>query len=250
MQSPLPTMVSGYVPAQILHTTAELGLADALADAPQEYQQLARQTGADPSALCRLLRALVGLGLVEQLDDERFALTELGGLLRSGTPGSFRDDVLLSITPELWQAWGALTQVVRTGEPWRHPGTGMTAHESALRDPRLSAMYRAAKGRSTQEFTTGLTQVYDFSRFETIADLGGDDGVLMAAILTAVPGLRGVLYDLPAALDGARATLEAAGVAERWGGGGEGPRGPARRGAARPAGQHRMPRREAAAAAA
>ncbi|MEI5100571.1 methyltransferase [Streptomyces sp. PmtG] len=152
---------------------------------------------------------------MEQLDADRFALTELGGQLRTGTPDSFHDDVLLSITPELWQAWGALTHVVRTGEPWRHPGTRLTAHETALRDPRMSALYREAKARATQEFTSGLAEVYDFTRFGTVVDFGGDDGALMAALLSAAPELHGVLYDLPTAVDGVRATLDAAGVGKR-----------------------------------
>ncbi|RFS84174.1 methyltransferase [Actinomadura spongiicola] len=215
MEAQLPAMVSGYVPAQILYATAELGIADALADGPHGHVKVAERTGTEPAALRRLLRALVGLGLVEQVDADRFALTEAGGALRTAEPGSFRDHVLLSITPELWQAWGALTRVVRTGEPWRDPATGLTAHEAALRDPRLSALYRTAKAHATGEFSSGLTKVYDFSRFGTIADLGGDGGALMAALLAATPGLHGVLYDLPEARGDALATLEAAGVGGR-----------------------------------
>src|SRR3989442_774156 len=120
MESPLPQMVAGYVPAQILYATARLGVADALTGDAQESEELAKRTETDQATLRRLLRALVGLG-----------------------------------------------------------------------------------------------EVYDFSGFGTIADLGGDEGTLIAAILAAVPGARGMLYDLPAALEGARATLEAAGVADR-----------------------------------
>jgi hypothetical protein len=36
-----------------------------------------------------------------------------------------------------------------------------------------------------------------FERFGTIADLGGGRGILLAAILAAHPGLRGILLDLP-----------------------------------------------------
>ncbi|RFU38533.1 hypothetical protein DZF91_27195, partial [Actinomadura logoneensis] len=200
MEPDLPQMLAGYLPAQILHAAAELGVADAIGDGPGDVAETAKLTGADPDALRRLLRALAGLGMLEQLDADRFALTETGGLLRSDAPGSVRDDVLLSITPELWAAWGSLTRVVRTGEPWRDPGTGLTARESALRDPVLGTAYRAAQGRATAEFAHGLVRVCDFSRFGTIADLGGDDGALLAAVLAAEPGPRGLLFDLPAAL--------------------------------------------------
>ncbi|QKW35623.1 methyltransferase [Actinomadura sp. NAK00032] len=211
----LPRMLAGYLPARILHAAAELGVADAIGDGPADAAEVARRTGTDPDALRRLLRALAGLGLTEQLDADRFALTALGRGLRSGADGSFRDDVLLSVTAELWQAWGALGRVIRTGEPWRDAGTGLTARESALRDPVLAPKYRAAQARATAEFAAGLVRVCDFTRFATIADLGGDDGALLAAVLTAAPGARGLLADLPVALDGARAALESAGVADR-----------------------------------
>jgi hypothetical protein len=45
--------------------------------------------------------------------------------------------------------------------------------------------------------------------------VGGGHGALLAAILRAHPALRGVLFDLPHVAEGARAELEAAGVAGR-----------------------------------
>jgi len=45
--------------------------------------------------------------------------------------------------------------------------------------------------------------------------VGGGDGTLIAAILKAVPGMRGVLFDLPAGVEAAVQTLEAAGVSDR-----------------------------------
>lgn len=56
---------------------------------------------------------------------------------------------------------------------------------------------------------------YDFSRFGTLVDVGGGDGTLIAAVLKATPGLRGVLLDLPAGVEMAAKTLDAAGVTDR-----------------------------------
>jgi hypothetical protein len=38
---------------------------------------------------------------------------------------------------------------------------------------------------------------YDFSRFKVIADVGGGRGHLLAAVLAATPGAKGILFDLP-----------------------------------------------------
>ncbi|MER5556285.1 methyltransferase [Streptomyces sp. NPDC002793] len=215
MEQSLTQMTLGYVPAQVLYAAAELGVADVLGDGPRTYESVAKETGTDSAALRRLLRALAGLGVVTQHDTERFSLTELGNRLRADVPVSERDDIVLSTAPELWRAWGELSTVVRSGAPARDPGTGLTAHEAMLRHPELSAKLRAGMAQAAREFASGVVGAYDFSQFHTVADFGGDEGTLIAAVLGAVPGLRGVLYDQPDALERAAAALGAAGVADR-----------------------------------
>jgi hypothetical protein len=60
-----------------------------------------------------------------------------------------------------------------------------------------------------------LPGIYDFGRFATIADLGGGDGTLIATVLHAHPGLRGILFDTADGLAEADRALQAAGVADR-----------------------------------
>lgn len=45
--------------------------------------------------------------------------------------------------------------------------------------------------------------------------MGGGDGTLLAAVLSAVPALRGVLFDLASGVGAAPETLAAAGIADR-----------------------------------
>lgn len=214
-RSPLLDMTFGYMPAQVLYATAELALADTLAGGPRTYEELAKETGTDPQALRRLLRALAGMGAVAQLDADRFELTELGGALRSDAPDSIRGLVMLFTGPEVWRTWGELPQSLRTGEPGWQRVTGLTPFEFFERHSEQSATFNAAMAQHTRDVAPGIIAGYDFARFGTIADLGGGDGTLIAAILSAAPGPRGVLFDLPPALESAPANLAAAGVADR-----------------------------------
>ena len=50
-----------------------------------------------------------------------------------------------------------------------------------------------------------IVKAYDFGRFKTVADIGGGHGHLLAAILRANPETRGILFDLPHAIQHARA---------------------------------------------
>jgi C-methyltransferase len=46
-----------------------------------------------------------------------------------------------------------------------------------------------------------ILDAYDFSHFDTIADIGGGRGHLLRAVLETVPHAQGVLFDLPAVID-------------------------------------------------
>jgi O-methyltransferase domain len=52
-------LMDGYLATQLLYVAAVLGLADALAGAPQPADALARAVGAEPDALCRVLQGVL-----------------------------------------------------------------------------------------------------------------------------------------------------------------------------------------------
>ncbi|QXJ26056.1 helix-turn-helix domain-containing protein [Actinomadura graeca] len=212
-RSPLMDAAFGYMQAQIVHVAAELGLADALAGGPLSSAELAKETGAHAPSLHRLLRALTCLGAVEQREQDLFALTGEGSRLRSDAPDSIRSLVMLFCGPDVWRTWGDMAETLRTGEYAWLRVTGKTPFESFAADTELSATFNKAMAEHTRTVAPGLIKAHDFSRYGTVADLGGGDGTLLAAILETDPELRGILYDLPAGLKAAAGTLS--GVADR-----------------------------------
>ncbi|MFI0453858.1 methyltransferase [Actinomadura sp. 6N118] len=214
-RSPLLDFAFGYMPAQMLYAAAELRLADALTGGARTSGELAGETGTDPHALHRLLRALTCLGVLTQDGPDRFALTEEGRRLRTDAPDSIHGLLELFCGPDVWRSWGDLMETLRTGEPAWSRVTGMTSFEYLAEHHEQSVTFNKAMSEHTREVAPAFIEGYDFTRFGTIADLGGGDGTLLAAILRAVPAARGVLFDLPAGLKEADATLRAAGVADR-----------------------------------
>src|SRR5438270_13848148 len=59
----------------------------------------------DPDATYRLLRASASVGLVLELREGRFSITELGKTLRADVPGSMRDFALALTAPGHWLPW-------------------------------------------------------------------------------------------------------------------------------------------------
>jgi hypothetical protein len=109
-------MMNGHWRSQILHAGVELDVFDHLPDsAARNADSLARDIGADPALLYRLLRALSGLNLLREDSDGRFSIAEGGRLLRSDHPQSLRGMVLLEAGPVHYATWRHLPTMVRSG---------------------------------------------------------------------------------------------------------------------------------------
>ncbi|WP_432933531.1 methyltransferase [Microbispora sp. CA-135349] len=205
----------GYASSQILYAAVRLGVPDLLAEGPAPVTRLAESTGSDRHALYRLLRALVVLGVAEEGEPGWFGLTEQGQPLRADHPWSMRSSLLLLGDPDTWRAWGALTHSVRTGEAaWDHVhGSPLFAH--LARHPELSAVFNRAMREGTERIAPALPMAYDFTGAQTVVDVGGGNGSLLAAVLAATPGLKGILFDTAEGVTGAAEELRRAGLADR-----------------------------------
>ena len=192
----------GFFPAQVLQTLARLGVPDRLEAGPRALADLAADTGCDPDALHRLLRAAAGLGLVDS-DDDRWHLTPDGTLLVSGTTGAIGNLAQLFCGDAVWRAWGELEWSVRTGNPSLEKITGMGTFEHMAANPALLAIFTEAMAEGSRMAAPGVVASCDLDGAGTLVDVGGGDGTLLAAFLSAHPTLRGILFDTPDGVGGA-----------------------------------------------
>lgn len=197
--SPVQTLIEiagGYPLARCLHVIADLGVADALDETPRTADALAAAVGAHPDALDRALRLLAAHGVFAVRGDT-FAHTPASRLLRNDHPRSLRAFVRMFGLPLFWESQGALAESVRTGQVAAerlYPG-GLYAYFAE--QPEANTIFNAAMAAKARGQVAGVLAAYDFSRFGTIADIGGGRGHLLQALLDAVPTARGVLFDLP-----------------------------------------------------
>lgn len=203
----LLALTTGTWVSQAIGVAARLGVADALARGPRTAADVAPVLDADPSALHRLLRALADIGLLWNEGDGRFALTPLGDLLRTDASGSLRGWAEMLGSAFHRAAWSALETSVRTGEPaFPHAhGRGLYDH---LRDrPSDGAVFDAAMVSVSGRFLAPVVAACDFAPGSTVVDVGGGRGTVVAAVLDAHPGVRGVLFDAPQVVAAAPAGL-------------------------------------------
>ena len=218
MRTPALTLLdllNGYRVTQGLYVVARLGIADHLADGPQTSGALAGATGVHAGALRRLLRALVSVGVFAEDADGRFALTDIGVLLRDDVPGSLRAGVIFYGDRRHWAAWADLERCVASGETVWGPRAAQAFFEMNAKDPKGATIFNAAMTAFTSAFDGAVLVAYDFSRLRTLVDVGGGQGALISSILRANPSLRGVLFDIPPVIEGARSRLATAGFGDR-----------------------------------
>jgi hypothetical protein len=209
----LSRMLIQWQHSQALIVAAQLGVADLLAEGPRRAEELAGATGTHPRALFRLLRALAGLGVFSILDDGRFALTPLSEPLRSEVPGSLR--ALAQFFAVEMQAWSALLYSVQTGTSGWERELGIEHYAYFAQNPEASAHYNGAMAWGTARALPDVLAAYDFGGLDTLVDVAGGRGALLAGILPAYPHLQGILLDRPHVVAEAPPALQAAGVADR-----------------------------------
>ena len=208
-------MTNAYEASQAIHVAATLGIADLLEDAPRSAEELAEATGTHAPALYRILRALASVGVFVEEPDGRFGLTPPAEYLRSDVPGSVRAWAMLIGRPSFWTSWGHLLAVARNGEPAFPELYGTSVWEYLAAHPEEGAIFGAAMTGLSAGVVEAVAQSYDFSGAGVLVDVGGGEGALLAAILAANPSMRGVLFDLPHVVAGAKDRLDRAGVADR-----------------------------------
>jgi len=221
-QQPIPAppqvsllqLATGYMVSQAVYVAAKLGLADLITARPCRVDELAKEVGADASALRRLLRLLVTCGVFSEDARGGFHQSPVSELLRSGVPGSLRH-ALIMWNEEQYRAWGHILHSVRTGETAFDHAFGAGLYSYLAQHPEAAATFDAAMTNLTTPVAAAVAQAYNFSSCHTVVDIGGGRGVLVRAILESFPAVRGVLFDLPPVIDNARRHMVSASLCDR-----------------------------------
>lgn len=204
-----------FARAHILAALSELGVADALGKEPMTSGEIAANLGCDPDALHRLLRAAATFGAVGMGKDGRVRATRLTRALRS-------DDVhavgswcgYLSSTSHL-QAWGDLVESVRTGQPAFRRIHGRSLFEWFEDHPDEGEQFTRGLAGLTLADAPFVIAALELPDRGVVCDVAGGRGVLLAEILQARPGLRGILLESEAVLIEAKSYLFERGLLER-----------------------------------
>ena len=205
----------GFQITQAIRVAATLHLADHLKDGARSANELASLTQSNPDALYRLLRALAAVGVFREEPDRKFTLTPMGDCLRTNSKTPIGGWAEYVGNPQFWQAWGHLLHGVQTGQNAFKDLHGMDVWQYRAQHPDVAATFNRAMTQMSRGGTEAVLDAYDFSGFHHIVDVGGGQGALLAAILSACPDARGTLFDQAQAVAAAKTSFEQLGVIDR-----------------------------------
>ncbi|QNP74797.1 methyltransferase [Streptomyces roseirectus] len=210
------TALADLVTPWAIRVAATLRLADRIAAGHTRLPGLARAAGADADALRRLLRVLTGRGVFAEPAPDTYALTPAAELLRDSGPFGLRAWFDLDgMGGRMDQAFGGLLHTVRTGEPAYPVMHGRSLWQDTLDDPGLARSYADLMAAHTTFAAPEVIAAHPWPETGHVIDVGGGSASLLARLLTARPGLRGTLLDLPEAAEQGRRSLASAGLADR-----------------------------------
>jgi hypothetical protein len=212
-QAVVTQMAMSFIVSQALGVAAKLRIADLLNDGAKTAEEIAAATDAHAASVYRLMRALSSVGVFESDAENRFSLTPLGDVLRTDHPDSIRGAVHMITDPEHWRPHGNMLQSVKTGEIAFDYTFGMPVFPYFAENPQAAEVFDNAMTSFGLTIAKAVADTYDFSEAETIADIGGGHGNLLATVLKTNEKAKGILFDQPQVLEGN--ILEREGVADR-----------------------------------
>lgn len=212
-EAQIPQLLLSQLISRLMYVTAALKLPDHLLSGPKTAEELAPLTRANPAALYRVLRTLASVGFFTEDTDRRFSLLPLGAVLQSGTPSHAA--ALILGGEFVTRSLDNLLYSVETGKTGFERSFGMPVFSFLSSHPKEASLFNQTMVGFHGMEPAAVAAAYDFSPFETIADVGGSTGNLLAAILEQHPTLRGILFDLPYVVQDAPTLLAQRGLTGR-----------------------------------
>jgi hypothetical protein len=203
------TGLPNLVTLNAVRVFATLGIADVINGGTSDVEEIARKVGADFDGLSRVLRHLVGVGLLRYSGKGQVELTHVGALLIKGHP---------SLSCEMFQMDGIgrrfdatiaeLMHSTMTGEPAYARANGEPLWNQLASDAQLARTFDIDMAQHIGSIGLTLAHSYDWSAISHVIDLGGGTGALLSHLLLEHRHLRGTIVEYADAATRARETLE------------------------------------------
>lgn len=200
----------GYVNSQVLFSADDHGVFDFLEPGPRDLQSIATHAGIGVGPAERMLIVLCALGLLKR-DGAAFELTDASRTCLLKSQPTYVGGMFPFMKNALYPLFAHFDSALADPKPQWEKIPGMSPEgpfEALYKDePSLRDFQRTMFALS---YPTAMAacEHFDFSKFESIVDVGGGTGGFVNAVCDRFPNVGGTIFDLPpvekAAMDTAR----------------------------------------------
>ena len=210
---------TGFWASKVLLTAVELEVFTKLGEGSMTAAELGDILELSPRGTFDFFDALVALGFLDRDGDGpegRYRNTpETSAFLNKESP-TYIGGMPEMLNSRLFGFWNHLGAALRTGEPQneykthgKHIFEELYAHETKLHE-----FLTAMTGFQAGNFTI-LAEKFDFSRYQTVSDIGGALALLSCILGKRHPHLKFKSFDLPPVALHAQEHVDAAGMTDR-----------------------------------
>jgi demethylspheroidene O-methyltransferase len=189
-------LVAGFSYSQVLYSCVQLNLFERVGQSGQTITALSQTIDWEESKTLRLVKAAAALDLFE-LHGDKVTLGIHGAALL-GQPWIMRFIAHHNLFyDDLSDPIGLLSG--------QKPAHHLKSFWDYNDDPKTKADYTALMAASQAAVAAEILNAYDFSKHETVLDVGGGDGTFLRALGSKHPNIKRQLFDLPGVIDIAKA---------------------------------------------
>jgi hypothetical protein len=209
----------GFWGSKVLLTAVELEVFTALAGKKMTGEELGNKLQLHPRGIWDFFDSLVALGFLQREGNGREGLysnTDESALYLDKNSPAYIGGILEMCNARLYRFWDGLGEALKTGQPQneiKHSQKPMfeTLYEEL---PRLEQFMGAMSGLSRANFSA-LAEKYDFSKYQTLCDVGGATGLLSVLVAQRHPHMCCTSFDLPAVKPIAEKAIAREGLSDR-----------------------------------
>ncbi|KAF2077544.1 hypothetical protein CYY_001162 [Polysphondylium violaceum] len=201
MERELMDMGVGYWKSRALNYVMEDNIAKHLQNGPRSAFLIANEIGVNPEFLYRVMRALSTQGIFKE--EEEYGVFSQSPKSAILCENDWVNGVIFESEDFAYRSWFSFRESIKSGKSMGPKSIGYDSFWDIVeKNPSYGAVFREGMTVFTNHIIHTILNETDFSPFETIADLGGSQGVLLLSILKKLPSVKkGINFDLPSTID-------------------------------------------------
>ncbi|EPR66227.1 methyltransferase [Cyclobacterium qasimii] len=209
----------GFWASKTLLTAVNMGLFTHLAFGALSGEEIRNKLGLNPRSLFDFLDALVALGFLNRTgikDSGSYSNSEDSDLFLDKNKPSYIGGILEMSNNRLYPFWNDLEEGLKTGKPQNETKNGGAPVFEAIyaNQDRLREFINGMGGAQAGSFIK-LAHDFDFSKYNTLCDVGGSGANLSIQIANNNSHMKCITFDLPPVGPIAQENVDSIGLTDR-----------------------------------